>query len=1054
MIATRVERRIAELDQHRYRVRVPVTGWQVSTGWPDDIPFPDAARRLLELGVRTNLADTAEVVGNQFRASAAETETYWMTTEIEVPAGFEGEPVWLVAKTNAEALVYVDRYPWQGLDENRSQVLLEASGRVGQRHRVDIMVFSGRDRRDKSLTAELVKIDEPIASFRNDLRTVLGVARTLPPESTTAIHLWESLSSCMNVIDFRHGERIDVTAAAELLRSHVQRLRAGRHDTPDIDVYMVGNSHIDVTWLWTLAETRQKMGRTTATALRYMEQMPAYRFSQSQAQLYDFLREDFPQLFEQVQRRVREGRWEITGAAWVEPDCNIAGGEALVRQILYGQKFWREHFGLESNILWLPDTFGYAWALPQILRKSGISAFATQKLTWNDTNTFPHAHFFWEGMDGTRVRCTFPPVYVSRTYPEEIMGFYGKHPSKDVVPAMLYPYGYGDGGGGPVPEDVEIGMRLSEMPGFPRCHFSKVEDAVRSINDRADEIAATFGRTIPIWRGELYFEYHRGTLTSNARTKRYNRRCEMKLREAEIWSTLAAIGAGSPYPADQLGQSWKKMLLNQFHDILPGTSIPEVYPEAYAGYEECLREAEAVCVDALQALTEDSSDDDTFSVVNSLAWDVCDYVEVVVGASSPFRIVDDSGDEVPYQFVGVSESGTNRIGIEATVPALGRTTYRVSEGAPTSHHAISGTADTLENDRLSVRLDDCGQIVSIYDRHLEREWLAGPANVFQTFDDRPNNWEAWDINDWYQDAPLDLFSLEEQRLEEAGPVRTVIRLAFSTDSGSRIEQDIIMYRTIPRIDFDTRIDWREKRVLLKVAFPLAVRAANATHEIQYGSIERPVHQNTTWDSARFEVCAHKWSDLSEANGGVSLLNDCKYGHDVRDNVMRISLLRNPVHPDARCPTPSYLFPDQESEVVFSDTGQHRVRYAFYPHEGDWRNGTVQQAYSLNSPLRIVEGAVPAIGAWRVSDSSVVIEALKQSEDGEAYMLRVFESHGGRKKVSIDFPFEIASASPVDLMERPYDEDGAVELSSPRTVMFDLKPFEIRTLRIEAAGRDV
>ena len=1048
-IDIRVQRRIAELEYYLYSYQTPVPNWQVSRDWPEHIAKPEAVDKILKMRSPVGSdTDTQGDVRMPFSAPAKDCQTYWLSTAVNIPEELRDMPTYLQLKTNAECLVYLDGQPWQGLDDNRSLVLLSDSADPETTYQVDIMLFTGRDRNGKSISAELVCPAMAVQDYRHDLRAVLGVARALPNDDATAIRLWHGLSASINAIEFHDAERPpSVDAALDILQGHLQALRNEGHGTANFDVFMVGNSHIDVTWLWTLAETRQKMGRTTSTALRYMDEMPDYRFAQSQPQIYEYLRQDFPTLFEQVQQRVAEDRWELVGAAWVEPDCNVTGGESLVRQILYGQKFWKEHFGRESNIFWLPDTFGYASALPQILVKSGLDTFMTQKLTWSETNKFPHAHFDWEGVDGTRIRCTFPQTYVSRTYPEEIIEYYRRNPSKDIVPSFFYLYGYGDGGGGPVREDVELGSRLDDMPGFPKCRFSSAKDALKSIKDEADTMAETSGQDIPVWKGELYLEFHRGTLTTHSRVKRNNRLCELRLRESEIWASLAAVRNGFEYPAADLEAAWKKVLLNQFHDIVPGTSIPPVYLDVHEMYEEVLDCTEDVIGSASSSVADPDTTSEGFTVMNSLAWPVVDWVEFDVPDGSDVYVEDTSGSAVPHQVIANSDGGT-RIGLEATVPALGHTSYYIRRGSQSEATHLQAGDRHLENDRYNLRFNEKGQIESVYDKSLEREWLDGPANVLQTFDDRPNSWEAWDLNDWYREAPLDLLKLDSAEIVEQGPARVVMRLRHTSKNGSTIEQDVVLYRSIARIDFLTRVDWHEQRVLLKAAFPVAIHNTSATFDIQFGSIERPTHSNTSWDAAKFEVCAHKWSDLSEGNGGVSLLNDCKYGHDIKDNVMRISLLRNPTHPDARCPTPSYLFPNQESEVVFTDTGTHEMRYALYPHESDWRNGTVRQAYNFNSPLRVISGVSEPTSDCGVSDDGIVVETLKQAEDGNGFILRVFEAHGGRRRTSIRLPFAFADVEATDLMERPAAEEGEIEKVDDQTIEFFIKPYEIRTIRLQ------
>ncbi len=1036
---TRVQRRLNELEHHRYPEHWPLGGWRVAREWPAHLSRPAFADALEALNGEAAFGPT-----DSFATAPADAQTYWLSTEATVPDALAGRRATLLFSTEAECMVYVDGAPWQALDENRARVVLAERAEAGRTYRLDVMLFSARDRRPKALSARWVQTDEAVEAYRHTLRTVAGVARTQPADSLTGTRLWQAVDASLNRLDFHgHYGRVDVTEAARVLD---EALAALRETTPpqDFDVFLVGNSHIDVTWLWTLEETRAKMGRTTATALRYLDELPDYRFAQSQPQLYEFLRQDFPDLFARVQERVAEGRWEIIGATWVEPDCNITGGEALVRQILHGQRFWQTHFGRTSDVMWLPDTFGYAWALPQILRKSGISTFVTQKLTWNNTNVFPHGHFDWEGVDGTRIRCTFPQIYVARVFPETIAQFYERYPSKHVVPSFLYLYGYGDGGGGPMREDVEIGRRLADVPGFPRCRTATAGQALTAIRAEADAVAAQTGRAVPVWKGELYLESHRGTLTTHALVKKRNRQCEVRLREAEVWASIAAARRGHPYPVEALDAAWKKVLLNQFHDIVPGTSIEAVYPGVHTRYEEVLATADAATTEALAALSA-APGGEGFTVWNSLGWTVTDYVEVDAPEAAVFHVAGPDGQPVPHQ-----NTAGGRVGLEVTVPALGAAAFTFRAGAApadASGGAPVAEAGSLVSQRFRVHFDAEGRVQSLYDAVLEREWMAAPGNAFQTFDDRPNQWEAWDVNDWDQEKPLALFTLEKAEVAECGPVRAVMHFVHTSAAGSRIEQDVVVYRTLPRVDFLTRVDWQERRVLLKVAFPVAVHSAHAAYEIQYGTIERPTGRNTTWEQARFEVAAHRWTDLSEGGGGVSLLNDCKYGHDIHDGVMRITLLRNPVFPDPRMPWEEFALPGREAEVVHTDTGRHDFRYAFFPHADSWRAGTVAQAHLFNSPLRVTPGAAVPEASGAVSVPGVVLEALKQAEDGDGFIVRVYEAHGARGAARVRLPFALARAHATDLMERTAPDEGPVELDADGALAFHVQPFEIRTFRV-------
>ncbi|MEM1272140.1 MAG: glycoside hydrolase family 38 C-terminal domain-containing protein, partial [Bacteroidota bacterium] len=580
--------------------------------------------------------------------------------------------------------------------------------------------------------------------------------------------------------------------------------------------------------------------------------------------------------------------------------------------------------------------------------------------------------------DGSRIRCIFPQVYVARTYPEEIRRFYDRYPSKEVSTSFLFLYGYGDGGGGPVREDVELGRRLADAPGFPRCRLSRVDEAIEAIRADADATAERYGQPLPVWKGELYLEFHRGTLTTHAEVKRRNRHGELLLRAAEIRSSLACLMGKSAYPAPELKAAWKSLLLNQFHDILPGTSIPEAYPEVHATYTEIEQLGGALLDAACEAVTE--ADEGAITVFNEHGWDVVDYVEAEVPAHSrPFRLVNSDGEEVAYQFVA-DQPGV--IGFEAAVPALGTATYRLEPGEPVDIEPLSASEEMIETGRYRIEINAAGELVSVYDLDLEREWLRAPANVLQTFEDRPNNWEAWDVNDWYETKPLELLSCVSRSVVEQGPVRVVVRLRFETPAGSTLQQDIVVYRSVPRIDFPMVLDWHEQRVLLKAAYPVDVHAPSATYEIQFGAIERPTSRNTSWEQAKFEVCGHKWIDLSEAGGGVSLLNTGKYGHDVRDHVLRTTLLRTPTHPDPRAPHPPFMFLDDPN--VFTDQGEHRTTLALYPHAGRWSEAdTVRQAFQLNAPLRAVVGQSGTEQvAVSVEPAGAILESLKQAEDGD------------------------------------------------------------------------
>lgn len=1000
-------------------------------------------------------AGPAVLEGGAVRLPGGEPRERRLALDVEVPRGSEVSVVLLRFETrpepgerdpgiprpaDTEALLRCDGVILQGLDRNHTDVRLPPG-----RHTLTLDVWMGREDRERTLRVRVIEKPAGLEEFLAEARTLLDLALVVMDEAATREVLATVESAIANAPADLAG------AAADLARERARL--AATHPPADVRVHLIGNSHLDVAWLWTTEETRGKMARTTATVLRLMEELPDFRFLQTQPQLYAWLEEDHPELFEQVRRRVAEGRWEALGAMWVEPDCNIPGGEALVRQILYGQRYWRERFGRDTDVLWLPDTFGYAWALPQLVAKSGLRHFVTMKLTWNDTNRFPHGHFDWEGVDGTRVRCTLPQTLDRRPTPKEIARAWEAYPSKEVAPALLFPYGYGDGGGGPVREDVLVARALGEAPAFPRCGLTSMSDALERIRAEADTRARERGVPVPVWRGELYLEMHRGTLTTHARMKAENRRAELALRDGEIWSSLAAIHAHSTYPAAALDEAWRKVLLNQFHDIVPGSSIPEVYPDAHRRYAEATDTAMGAADRARRALLQPSGPSRgaraaataspfAFTLVSSVPWATREWVELSVPAELPFHLVDRSGDVVPHQVVSTDDAGV-RIGLEATLPPMGAASLRVVAGEAETPEALTADVRRLEGGRLRVALDERGRMRSLFAGG--REWLAAPANELQTFVDEPAHWEAWEVDPADERTRRDVFTLEDVEVASAGPLRAALRLRHVSSGGSVLEQEVSVYRRIPRVDIASRVDWRERRTLLKAAFPLAVHATEATYEIQFGAIARPTHRNTSWDAARYEVCGHRWADLSEGNGGVSLLNDGRYGHDALGGTLRLSLLRNAIAPDPR--EPMRAGPAADREPRFTDTGEHRFRYALYPHPGDWRRGTVRQAWSFNVPPTVLAGVEGELEGWG-GGRGVVIETLKRAEDGKGWILRVWEAHGARRRARMRLPFDAADAEAVDLMERPSDEEApALE---GRTLRFSLGAYEVRSFRITSA----
>ncbi|HKV86756.1 MAG TPA: alpha-mannosidase [Candidatus Dormibacteraeota bacterium] len=748
----------------------------------------------------------------------------------------------------------------------------------------------------------------------------------------------------------------------------------------DHEITAVGHAHIDTAWEWPVREAKRKVARSWSTQLALMDEHPDYVFAASQPVHYAWMKESYPDLYRRIREKVAAGQWEPVGAMWVEADCNLPSGESLVRQMLHGKRFFMREFGHETKIAWLPDVFGYPGNLPQLISSAGCDFFLTQKLSWNDTNKPEHHTFWWEGIDGTRVFTHFPPA---DTYNGDFSREQLEHSARNFKDAdrsnrSLYLFGWGDGGGGPTEEMVDSAHALGVVLGRAGDFF------LRASAEAAD---------LATVKGELYFELHRGTYTTQAETKRLNRRAEQALRQAETWS----VAAGTGYPAATLEAAWKELLLNQFHDILPGSSIDWVYEEANRDLGEVARVA-ADLVDT--AILKIGGPGDRLTVFNVNSH----HRREVMPTSDGYAVVD-----VPPCGWSVRAMGPEE-----------------SLGQP-----VEATESSLENGILRVEWDADGLLTSIWDKEAQREVLGGPGNLFQLHEDNPKRWDAWDLDAEYRDSVTDLTSLSELQVKRTGGLRggVLFRRRFGHSSLSQLMKLDAGSRVL---QFETQVAWEERHRMLKVAFPVTVMAREATYEIQFGHLARPTHSETSQARAMFEVCAQRWADLGDGDYGVALLNDCKYGYDIRGSVMRLSLLRAPTHPD---PT--------------ADRGMRSFTYALMPHRGDFRRaGVIEAAEDLNAPLRPAKTGL-APGTSRsligVDTRQVVIEAVKRAEDSDAVIVRLYEAWGEECHARIRTTMPARRVSICDLLEREGHEvpcrDGELEL--------DLTPSKVVTLKLEA-----
>ena len=957
------------------------------------------------------------------------TKTLFLRTEAKAPDAPAGDLAIAWSIEALEGLMSIDGRPYAGVDANHLRAVVPG-GRALRLEAEFICVPRAlcqpelRAERARLRGVSFVQVDRDVEAAYYDLRFAAEAAREARDERRRQL-LDAAVEEALLAIDLTAPPERFRHEAAEARRILAERVGAIAPDPEAGRIVLTGHSHIDTAWLWPLRETVRKCGRTFSTACRLMERFPEYRFSCSQPQLYQYTRAHYPALYEEIKHWVREGRWECTGGMWVEPDCNVPSGEALIRQVLHGVRFFQEEFGRRPRSCWLPDVFGYPASLPQILKGCGLDYFYTNKLHWQSKNPFPAHLFWWEGVDGSRVLAHIPRLkryYNGAPTPEEMNAAWENVLRQADYPTLLLPFGFGDGGGGPTEEMLEFAARAADFPGVPASR-QDVEEAFYDgvIADAPD---------LPTWVGELYLETHRGTYTTQGAIKRANRKNELALRDAEICGVWAGL-LGAPPDLAPLREAWETLLLLQFHDILPGSSIGQVYAEAAEDHARIARTATSVRDDALSAVVAEAGGADLVAV-NTLSWPRQDVAEATIPApAGEVEIVSADGREWPAQVLS-RDGGRARIAFSAEVPALGVAGFAVRPAAAPAEHTLRAAPDCLENSMFRLEISPVGAITRLLDKRVGREVVPPGeiANDLQLLQDGPEREAAWNVHDtmdkrryaWDEGATVEVV--------ERGPVRAAVRVT-RTFRESRLVQDIVLYDRLPRVDFFTRVDWQERQVLLKAAFPVAVRSARATYEVQFGAVERPTHRNTSWDASKFEVSAHHWADLSEAGYGVSLLNDCKYGYDAQGHVLRLTLLRGAEWPD----------PD-------ADRGHHAFTYSLLPHPGGWDEGeTVRRAWELNVPILTAAGGgrgepAPARSFLSV-EGPAILTACKPAEDGRGVILRLYEPHGGRGTVRVAAPRPLERVVACNLVE----EDAEDVASEGSAFTFPIGPFQIRTFRV-------
>ena len=850
-----------------------------------------------------------------------------------------------------------------------------------------------------------------------DVVTLQSLLTVLDPDSLRAAHVADALERFTLTVDFEQpaaGRISDYRKAREILRPCL----TSECGSTAAKFYAVGNAHLDLAWLWPLEETHRKTARTFAAQLRLLSEYPDYCFLQSQPAEYEMCRKYYPDLFAKIQQAVKDGRWIADGAMWVEPDTNVPSGESLIRQLLYGKCYYRRMFDVDSVLLWLPDTFGYSGQLPQILKGCGVNYLVTQKIFWsyNDGEQFPYHYFYWQGIDGSKITSFLPTSYTYRTDPASVAQAWKSRRQKRDLEAFLYPYGYGDGGGGPARDFIEYNRREAHLEGASQVRMAGPMEFFKD--------GEAQGGPKHTWTGELYFSAHRGTYTSQADVKKLNRRCELALREAEIWSAFAS-GKGLPWPKETLDELWKKLLTLQFHDILPGSCIGKVYEEVIPVFQEVLDGAGRLTRRALASLAgmkdggaETSAPTSREATQNLLVFNSLGFPRTAV---------------VPLS----GESKAPGALAYASLPAFGSAAaaQELPDGVPGVRLSADGEGClVLENGYLRARIDERGEIRSLVCLSSGREFAAGPMNHLRMFRDVPRKFDAWDIDSNYAQQEVDgarditVGVLTEDPLRCSLLVKGIIgrspyRQEIRLDAGSR------------RLEIHMHIDWKETHRLLKAAFPVNVLAEEGINEIQYGFIRRPTHRSRVCDQDRFEVCNHRYSALADGSHGAALLNDCKYGISMNGNSLELSLLKAAKSPDFN-----------------ADVHEHDFTYAIYPWEGTFEESdVVRQGYDLNVPPQIMQAAADAgsgnfSAGFSCDKDNCIADTIKLAEDGSGDMiLRLYESKKAAVKARIALhAFAGARVFACNMLEEPMHEvpvkDGAVEL--------DFRAFEIKTLRVK------
>ncbi len=943
----------------------------------------------------------------------------WIYAEFKTPKSTERNNRFLLkllsgysgnfnSSRNPQCILYINGELIQGLDLNHNEYILKPD----TEYKVYLYYFSGMFNNTYTMKISLARADDRIEKLYYDFKVPYDAAMLFDVADYKHIETIKHLNIAANYLDFTEPFSERFFDGARMAGEYLKNNYYGKYEPHEATVDCIGHTHIDVAWMWTYAQTREKVQRSFSIVAELMKRYPEYRFTISQPQLLEYLKEDAPTVYSDIKELVKQGRIDIEGAMWVEPDCNLPSGESLVRQIIAGKKFIKDEFGTDSKILWLPDVFGYSAAIPQILKKSGINKFVTSKIGWNEFNQIPYDLFKWVGVDGTEISTHFMTCrdknwdnlratsYCGEITPAYMLGTWERQQQKEYTDEVFMTYGYGDGGGGPTEEMLEMQRRIHQgVLGIPKSEMMTATESLNRIENKFENSIKEIGKA-PKWKGELYLEFHRGTYTSVGKIKRYNRKTEFMLHNAEVLSVLNTLKNSGEYNKKTIDKIWKTVLLNQFHDVIPGSSVHDVYDDVFEMYEAAQKNITDVIENTVKLISKNIKGDNKTVVFNPNG----------------------------FKVTGVIKRGDKYITV-SNVPSMG---WNVIDDAD-EICTVKVENKTIENKFYTVTFDDDFDIISIYDKKNNREVIKSgqKANEIIMYEDLPYSYDAWELSVYHKDKKYKIDEVVSYK-----PISEGARAGFEVVKrfrNSTVTQRIYLYNELDRIDFDTAVDWHLRHIIVKAAFPVDVNTNKATYEIQFGNIERNHTENTSWDIAKFETCAHKWADISDNGYGMALMNDCKYGYSVVDNsTIQLSLLRSG---------------NSSSEEV-NDQGEHIMSYSIIPHRGNYIDADiVRKAYAFNNPMiakeiNNINGNLPQGFSLVNTDSkNIIIDTVKKAENNDNVIFRLYESQNIKGRVKLTFGVEFKKLYICDLLENTEREIKITE----NTAEIDVNNFEIITL---------